>query len=389
MTQISAAGLLTIDFTPDGWHLIRKDEFGERTTLISAIPMQPLQYDAGFAQTRRLPKSGALPVKYVRQVVVGWSEDDQAWHLGILLMRDLADARGSRWCELADWPDPDQSLFRDHAHASGTALARILGRPFNFITPRAETESQPISTPKPQAISQPQQPSAPPPPLPSLPLHIGLWALENGDEQPNLLQFTRSRRWTIARMTRILWYVILGVLYVVLSVTTLNSDLALPNAGTMLPNPELLPYLGIIIAGFLTFLIVQIVLEIIQTPNRIVIDPNSRSIIGLRGNAVRWTRPAQELQSIYITQEVNKGRKKKRTIFRGEINLFLDNGEFQRILEQPDEEDTFIEDENTPAPTEEVIPLTQYNARSDIQVAGLYMAKTLGNLPCWYDQRLN
>lgn len=383
MTQISAAELLTIDYTPDAWHLIRKDEFGERTTLITASPSQPLQYDAGFASTRRLPKSGVLPTRFIRQVIVGWSEEDQAWHLGILLMRDLADARGSRWCELAHWPDPDKNLFMDHAQSAGESLAKILGRPFNFIQPQSVTQAPAIS--QPQSVTQQKQAPA----LPSLPLHFGLWSLENTNEQPNSLQFKRSHRWTIARMMRILWYVFLGVLYVALSVTTLNSDLALPNAGTMLPSPELLPYLGLLIAVFLTFLILQIVLEIIQKPNRIVIDPNSRSVVGLRGNAVRWTRPVNDLKSIYITQEINKGRKKKRTIFRGEINLFLDNGEFQRILEQADEEDTFIDDEYAPEPIEEVMPLTPYNAQSDIQVAGLYMAKTLGNLPCWYDQRLH
>jgi len=375
MTEISAAELVRIEFDPSFWQLNVTDEFGTRTTMLTAYPGQPLQFSEAFAKSRRMPKSGTLPPQFVRQIIAGWSADDQAWHIGLLLKRDIADARGSRWCELANWPDPDQNVFAEHARIAGDALSQVLGIPFSLIDP----------TPDP--AKQRRQDSSPS--LPDLPLQFGMWSLDRAQDQANALQFTRSGRWTIARLSRILWYLFLGVLYVLLSVATLNSDLALPNAGTMLPNPELLPYLGLIIAVILMFLIIQIFIEMRSKPNRILIDPTSRTVAALLGKNELWRKGVENLRSVYVTQEVNKGRKTKRTVYHGEINLHLGGDSFEQILEQADEEDSYLPTEADTAPQEEITPLTPYDIQTDLQAAAVYIAKSLGDLPVWYDQRLH
>lgn len=371
MSQLAAAENLIIDMEPARWRLLSRNEIGEEVELVEIEPGSPLQYSPEFARTRRLPTNGSIPPELVRQVILGWSHEDESWHLGLLLMADLAAARGSRWCEIASWPDPDRNIFIDHAQRAGQSLAEALNRSFGYIEPKI----------KPVEV-------VPPPPLPALPITCGLWQLEAvGDGN---LEFVRSRRWMVGRITRIVWYLLLVGAYVVLSLTTINTDLALPNAGTMLPNPELLPYLGLVIAILLVMAICYIIYEILTKPNRIVVDAESRSVSALHGNQVRWSHVAEDVQSVYVTQEVNK-RGKKRTIYHGEINLHRGGGRFRRVIENGDEHDLPESPELTDDKgnaREEIIALDRHAVHSDLQAAGLYIAEALGNIACWYDQRV-
>ncbi|MEQ8673613.1 MAG: hypothetical protein RLP44_29425 [Aggregatilineales bacterium] len=374
MTQLAAAENLMIDMQPALWRLLSRNELGEETIMVEIEPGSPLRYTPEFARTRRLPTNGSIPAELIRQVVLGWSQEDEAWHLGLLLMADLAAARGSRWCEIASWPDPDRNVFLDHAQRAGQSLSEALNRSFGYIAPKV----------KPVEV-------APPPPLPDLPITAGLWRVDHNDNGD--LTFERSRRWLVGRMTRMAWYTLLVVAYLVLSLTTINTDLALPNAGTMLPNPELLPYLGLVIAGLLVLAILYIIYEILTKPNRIVIDPTNRTVSAMHGNQVRWSHVAEDIHSIYVTQEVNK-RGKKRTIYHGEINLHRGGGRFRRILENndehelPDAPDLVDEDGNKVNAVEGITPLNGHNVYSDLQVVALYVSESLGNLACWYDQRI-
>lgn len=366
MDRISAAENTIIDTSANQWRLISVNEDGEETLLLNVAPAEPLQYNERFARTRRMPTGGTLPAEYVWQVVLGWSQDDEAWHLGLLLARDLADARGSRWCQLAFWPDPDTTVFIDLARQAGEKLANTLGRPFRVIPRR---ERKPVEAP-----------------LPDLPINIGMWRLESADN--DTLQFVRSRKWVTSRLLRALWYLWWIVVYVVLSITTLDTDLALPNAGTMLPNPEILPYLGLGAAAVLGIMILYIFYEILTKPNRIVIDGAQRQVTALRGNTKRWQKSATELQSIYVTQVVNK-KGSKRTIYHGEINLHLGSGDFHRVIQQLQQEEDIHDVQPSDSPAREaVLPLTSAAVISDLQAAGLHVARILGGLPVWYDQRV-
>lgn len=364
--RIGAAENLTIEYEPGVyWRVLISDETGTRRKLVEALKGRSLRYGATFASTRRLPGVGKLPLNYVWQVVLGWSRDDEAWHLGLLLARDLADARGSRWCEIARWPDPETNVFERDAEEAGRALAALLDRPFNMIQPR-KVRAEEV-------------------PLPELPLDIGQWTLEQ--VSATTLQFKRARGWVFSKWMRIAWYTFLIVVYLVLSITTLNSQLALPNAGTMLPNPELLPYLGLASAALLLVMIVYSIYELLSRPNRIVVDGDQHRIVALRGNKARWERYLDELQSIYVTQVVNR-RGARRTIYHGEINLHLGGNTFHQMVQAPqqDEEvDTVVSDNGRAQ--DAVFPLSQSAVTSDLQAAGVYIAKVLGGLPVWYDQR--
>ena len=92
-------------------------------------------------------------------MVLGWSWDAEAWHLGVLLTDTIATLRGSRWCEIARWPDPDNDLYREIALQAGQTLSQALDRPFNLIPVR-----------KPTQVAKPE-----PVPLPQLPLDLQDW----------------------------------------------------------------------------------------------------------------------------------------------------------------------------------------------------------------------
>jgi hypothetical protein len=368
MKRISAADNTIIEILPDSWRLIATGESGEEHGLVEAGDSDQVRYVADFAQTRRLPASGALPANYVWQVVMGWSRGDEAWHLGLLLASDLADARGSRWCELAHWPDPDATVFEDLVKEAGMALARTINRPFNLIPPR-RIEIKPV------------EPEAP---LPELPLSLGGWRLENGGGH---LQFVRSPKWSRGRLARASWYTFWMTVYVALSVATLNSDLALPNSGTMLPNPNLLPYFGLAAAVILILMTLYILYELLTYPDRIVVDEYRKYIVALRGARKRWQIDGNGLESVYVTQVVDK-KGKKHKIRHGEINLHRSGNDFYRVIEQQ-EKDEKVQLAETPDEKieETIVALTSSKIRTELQAAGLYLAKALGELPVWYDQR--
>ncbi len=359
MDRISAGGNLTIEHNIDHWRLLSTSN-GQEPLLFEAETGKPISYIEIFGTKRRLPKGGKLSLDDVQRIVLGWSYEDGSWHLGLLVEPELAEQRGSRWCELARWPDPDTTVFNDVAAEAGRALARTLQRPFNLIEPdRTEALAAAPSY-------------APPAPLRALPLQFDQWTLT----RQSALQFVRSPQWTRQRVLRLAWYALLVVAYFVLSIVTLTQVIALP-------KPEFLPYLGIVVGVFLIGMMLYTLFELINRPSRVVVDNNG--VEGKRGNNAAWQVPKESIDAVYVSEVVNR-KGKKRVVYHGEINLHLKDGSFRSVLEQPHT----VEEENVPAAPisdETVIPLTLYNAQSDLQMAGLHVAQTLG-IECQYDQRI-
>ncbi|MBI5667049.1 MAG: hypothetical protein HZC41_03505 [Chloroflexi bacterium] len=356
MDRISAAGNLIIEMKPESWRLIANGG-GQEQVLVEAAPGQPLRYVPVFAQKRRLPDTGALSSDQIQRVVLGWSNQDESWHLGLLLGSELASVRGSRWCEIARWPDPDTSVFGEMATQAGRSLASALGRSFNFIEPQ------------PGAVEAP-----PPPPLPALPLHLDDWTLE----QAKMLQFRRSGKWARARVIRIIWYTLLIVVYVALSLLTLQGQIALP-------KPEFLPYLGLAVAALLALGIIYTLFQLLLTPNRIIVDAATRQITARAGSRQRWRLQPAEYQAVYVSQTLAKrsGADGASVFSYGELNVLLTNGKFKYLL---DVSERFKSSEMVPTRSDLLVELKQETVHTDLQAAAMYVAQALA-VPCWYDRR--
>jgi hypothetical protein len=355
MERISAAANLTIEVDAERWRLLVNGTAQEKV-LLEAVAGESIRTESTFAARRRLPDNGRLPVDSVQRVVLGWSADDESWHLGLLLEPELARRRGSRWCELARWPDPDVTVFSDVATRAGRALAQKLARPFNLIEPE---------------VPLPQAPP-PPPPLKPLPLSFENWMLE----KTPALQFTRKAAWLRSHLLRLAWYTFLIVIYIALSVYTLRQIIALP-------KPEFLPYLGLATAAFLIILSLYTIWQILRQPNRMVVEPNS--VRALHGKSVRWSIPRESIEAIYVTEVFNK-KSKTNTVQHGELSLYLSDGTFRNLLVQQHPVDIGDSPDHA-LPEDGVGPLTLYSAHGDLQMAGLYIAQAL-NIECRYDCRL-
>lgn len=377
MTLISAADNISIETEDSIWRLVSNRD-KEPHVLAEASAGQPLRYSPHFGTTRRLPTAGQLLPEMVQQVVVGWSHEDEAWHLGLVLQPELAELRGSRWCELVHWPDPDTTVFTELVRDAGQQLAGALGRPFRLIPP------EPLHAP-------------PPPPLPALPLQAGYWALEPlpydeaaeyGLAPGEALIFRRSRRWVTARIGRILWYLLWVAIYLLLSIATLTSSLAPPNAGTLLPNPEILPFLGLATAAVLLLLVGYQLYQIARRIDRVIVDPQTHSISGWKGTQQHWQISGQDVQSVYVS-EVMRRRPTDLSVQHGEISLHLGGGKFQFVLQQGQQiEQNARRRETLEAEGDQIFPLDGAEVTSGLQGAGLHIAHALGSLPCWYDLRL-
>ncbi len=366
MTQISAAENHIIQVLDDRWRLL----YQERPT--AEATRNGLRYGNRFGSSRRLPAEKHLPSTDIQQVVLGWQRSDESWHLGLILAPQIAQQRGSRWCELVYWPDPDIHVFQELAQQTGEHLAGVLGVPFRLVPPRPVT------------VQAPQRP------LPELPLKFGLWTMEYASADKRRFVIKRSTRWEMRQTGRILWYGFWMIVYLVLSLLTFFSDLALPNAGTLLPDPHWLPYLGLATVGLLAVLILWTLFNTLRKPNSIFVDGVRGTISAWKDRRLVWQVPANEIQSIYVSEVVKKREAPPATEY-GEINLHLGGGKFHFVLAQEDAENN----ERTPQPGQtieyqnsEIRELTRDGVYTDLQAANLYIAATLGDLSAWHDLRV-
>ncbi len=364
MDWIAAADNLTIELDGARWRLLASSNgAGEARVLVEALPGQPVRYISSFASSHRLPAAGALEAADIQRVVLGWSEQDRAWHLGLLLEAPLAQPRGSRWCEIARWPDPDTTLHDDDATRAGAGLAQIVARPFARIAPQAV----PAAPPAPAA--------EPAPPLPEPPLELDIWTLRRAGAA---LELVRAPAYARGLVRRSLWYALWVAVYIVLIVTNFTSGIAPA-------RPEFLPYIGLLSAAALAALIVRNVYWLFTKPDRIVADPAARTITALRGSRQRWQFAAGALEAVYTSQVAERSRSGGITYTYGDLNLQLADGRFWFVLNLSGGIDTLRAPDDS-AVSGDVTALAPAAVYTALQAAGLHIAAALG-VPCRDDRR--
>ncbi len=363
-THIRADSNITLELKPNHWKLVRDEGVGGMRTLFEAAQGGETTYPPDFAASRKLPPEG-LPVGAVRQVLLGWSPRLSAWQLGLLFEDEFAAQRGSRWLELARWQDPDGVLHSMTSNRAGSALARVLRLPFKVIAPRLD-----------------DQIAIPAKPLPNLPLSLGDWVI--GREGDGLL-LERQSSWARTRINRILWYGFWVFAYVAVSVLSLTVKLGLPNAGTLLPLPHLLPYMGLIVAVVLVYLIVKNARQLLTTANRVRVEPSSHEISAFHGDSLLWTISGRKVMGVAVS-EVAQQRRMKRLLQHIEINLMVAEGGFTHVLACENEHEIPVHVELRKDGS--VSPLFQEDVQTPAQAAAVYIAQMLGDVPSYLDQRL-
>ncbi len=362
MARISASENLVIETKPNSWRLILNENFVEvaetNQVVAEAIVGQSLRYTEQFASSRRLPKNGELQTKYIERVVLGWSADDEKWHLGLMFSEKLAEARGSRWCEIVNWPDPEQTVFDDLAIEAGETLARILECPFNYVPATRTSVPAPIE----------------PPPLPPLPIKIEHWNVKRGS-QLDWLEFYRDKAWNQERVRLIAWYSLWAIVFVFLSVITLLGDIALP-------RPTFLPYMGLFSAVALLGIVGYQVYLLRYSTRKIVADPATKRVWGTWQLKPSWRLERQEIDSVYVSQVIRK-RNNKTMLEFGEINLRMTNGQYHFLIKQEQPQEIHAEQLTDEL---DLIPLNQIQMRTPLQSVAVYLGEAL-DVPVWYDYR--
>lgn len=376
MPRIAVSANSLVDYSPDRWRLIQVYDAAKPKLIVEAKAGLPFRYNGYFAVSRDLPEAGEIQLADLGQVVLGWSNESSSWQLGLTLSPDISLARSSRWFELLRFTNPDADAHEVAASQLGAALADTLGIPFSSTSPLTiEPEPEPIL-------------------LEPLPLELGLWRLEEASQKrggEGELHLIREKRWLRAKQRQIAWYGVLTLVYLWVSSATLTSELGLPIAGTLIPNPAWLPFLGIVVAVLLLLAIGRLLLIILREPNAIVINPYEKTISASRGNRPLWKVNAGGIQSIYASELVKK-RGRKPTVLHGEINLHLLDGRFTPILVDQEKivdallpgRDPLTEKER-PA---EVHVLEPDAVSTALQAAAIHISVCLGDLPVWYDRRL-
>lgn len=363
--QIPATNNLVIHATDKTWQL-------KRANADSAIVIatgQGLRYSSGYARVRRLPDSATLTPPDLAQVVLGWDTTDSHWRLGLILSEELSATRDSKWCELATWDDPDATLYVDIATQAAQALSTILSVPIRIIP-----------------ADQPAQTTTPTTLLP-LPIKLGDWRLEATSNQG--LAFIREPHWIRQRYQQALWYFFWALVYITISALTLTQNLALPNAGTLIPNPQWLPYIGLVTGVILVLRSVYVIWRNGREARRIEISSQDKYLRAYNNKKLLWEKNGHDILSVYVSEAISKSLQDRVTDY-SELNLHLGSGEFVHLLRY---EEKLSHDEmpippHMPSPTKDaIIPLSRQSAFTRFQVAGIYISELLGHSQAWYDLR--
>ena len=376
MTRIAVSNNSLVDYSPDRWRLIQVDDPAAPQLIVEAVSGAPIRFNGYFAVSRDLPDSGEIMTRDLGQVVLGWSQESVSWQLGVTLSQEVSLARSSRWFEVLRFTSPNASLYEATAAQLGKALARTLDIPFIAQAPAAEPE------PEPEPI-----------PLEQLPLDLGMWRLQAGANEGELM-LLRQKRWMQGKRRQLAWYALLVAIYTWVSLATLTSELGLPSAGTLIsvviPEPQALPILGLAVAALLLLATLRQLWLILREPDTLVINPYDKTINARRGDNTLWSLSASSAQSVYASEVVKK-RGRRPTSYHGEINLHLLDGSFLPLL--VDREKIVdgllpgrdpVQEKERPA---EVAALEPAAVSTPLQAAALHIAVSLGELPLWYDKR--
>ena len=377
MTRIAVSSNTLVDYSQDRWRLIQVDNSADPKLVLEAIAGAPLRFNGTFAVSRDLPESREILKADLGQVVLGWSSESESWQLGMTLSPEIALARASRWFEVLRFTHSDPDIFAETATQLGKALARTLDIPFVSAELGIEVAPEPE-----------------PMPLVDLPLALGMWRLQpaasNGGSDGEL-ELRRDKRWLQSRLRQIAWYGCWSAVYLWVSIATLTSELGLPIAGTLIPNPAWLPFLGIGVATLLILMTLRLVWLILRAPEAMTINPWEKTISARRGSQRLWRVNAGAVQSVYASEVVKK-RGKRHTVFHGEINLHLLDGSFMPVLVNTEKiTDGLLAgvDELAEKNRADGINLLEpAEAATALQGAASHIALSLGEVPVWYDRRL-
>ncbi len=378
MPRIAVLPNTLVDYNAEAWRLIQLDNRAEPKLLLEARNGLPLRFSGAFAVSRDLPETGEIQVNDLGQVLLGWSRQSTSWQLGITLSEAISLARNSRWFEILRFTDEDPDRHEAEARQLGEALAATLGIPF---IARDEIKEQ-------EAALQPV-------PLAELPLDLGMWWLER-TEADGELQLRRQPRWQSARRRQMAWYALWMVIYIWVALATLGSELGLPNAGTLIPNPDWLPYLALVVAALLLQQNLRQLWVGLRRPNTIVFNAYNKSIRGLRGSSQLWQLSAGGVQSVYVSEVVKpagRGRlpftgSAHSTYHHGEINLHLLDGSYVPVLiDQAKRVYPLLPGAVEQDREDGVSALEASQASTALQMAALHISRTLGELPVRYDRR--
>jgi hypothetical protein len=276
---LTAADQLFIEFDAERWTL---QVLGNPDPAVIASAVR-LAYSPIFATARRLSPSGLSPSD-IAMVVVGWSEEDHSWHLGLLLDPTLGAERGGRWCEIARWATPSGN----DAETAGRKLAAILDRPFRLVPPETYAPAAlPAST-----LEDAPEPSSPA--VQPLPLHFGEWtvtALFNG------MQWERTPRWRTDQLLRGGFFAIMTPLFFIASLGALLTPFAKV-------QPDWLPLLGLALGGVMLLFALNAFLTVLGTPTTTV-DTRLRIIQQKRrSNKKMIQAPFEGLEYVLISHSV-------------------------------------------------------------------------------------
>lgn len=364
---------LSIELEHDKWRLVQDQDNGKTLqTLVEASP-QVLRFHSTFVERHHLP-AGELAASQVEKVVLGWTPESQNWQLGLFLKHSFANGSDVRWCELASFPSGAAHQYESAARSVGEALSRILNSPFQVVdgggleAPETDMATQPSHQTIPLAVR--------PVPLQDLPIELGDWIVRYA---PAGMIWQLTSRWQSRHIMRVVFFVVVSVLFVLLGVGSLRSGLAPV-------NPDWLPYVSFGIALVVAYSALENLWKLLMR-RQVVVDDLAREVrceVAATG-IVDWRVPYDRVSFLLVSQEPARplGRRSRSDPMHITQNAWLhlyagDRFYLVSEVENAQGKSWQWEKVRRRVPSEERLPLELTEYDTPLHHAALQMAKKLG-----------
>lgn len=309
MELIPISDLLSVEMSPDSWRIVQDQAEGRRLAAQITVDSSEIV----------LADGASIATAQVTEVVLGWVPDQDAWQLGVF----VRESDSLSWYEFAKWHD------RSAARRAGSALSRLINRPFRFVGGDVAQSNE---------ISQDTQPSLGTAPLKPvitrdlrpLPISMGDWILRPSAEG---MVWQLTGMWQFRHVLRVVFFIVASAIFVLLGVGSLNSGLADV-------SPEFLPWVAFVVALILLYSAGEN-LWILIMRRQIVVDEGHHEIRCERAltHLVSWRVPYDEVDYLLVSQEAAnpQGRRSRKDPMRiaqdAWVHVFTQDETFRLLAE--------------------------------------------------------
>ena len=287
---------ISVELDSTRWRLVQDYDNGKSLRTLVDADASSIKFHPVLAETYQLSSVDVENTRIVK-VVLGWTPQDQHWHLGLYV--NGGSGGELSWCRLTTWTSEQMA----QAKSAGEALSQIINSPFHLVDANINNDEEASSLM--EDATQPSMQTSPQKIHPvSMPIQVGDWMLR---AVPQGIAWQLTGSWMMRQVVHILFFAGTFALFLVLGAGALRSGLAPV-------TPEWLPLIAFAIALVLVYSMFDNIWQLIMK-RQVIVDKLNREVRCERvlSGIVDWRVDFDSIEYLLISQEPARplGRKSR------------------------------------------------------------------------------